>query len=732
MRSHSLRLQVPAALIAASVGLSTGDIARANADNYVDEPIDQIVVVAHKDERSVREIAANVTVLSRTDLNDELAVSLAEMFRYVPGIDYEAAGTRFGTEGISIRGIGGNRVAILVDGVPMPDQFDTGSFSNATRDFIDAGLVQDIEVLHGPASALYGSAAIGGVVAVRTPDPSDLVRDSGFGGEFLGTWRAADSSQHIQTQVAIAGPSLGVVAGLSWRDGSELDSAALSDNVDTRSDRRATALLKLVADDRHGRVWRAAYIHQQSDTDSALNSVLGSGRYRSTTALLGDDESTMDLISVAYEFGEPGGWIDSAVVRGFYETASTRQHTLDERALARTPVSINRLFSYEQDIHGLEFNAWRDFGGDSVAHRLGVGIEYRNRVTEEFRDGLSTDLNTGQQTNVLLGEEFPLRDFPISTTRETAIFVEDTMTFGDWTVIAAVRADKFELSPDIDSLYLEDYPNYQPVSLSESDLSPKLGVILKVSSEVDLFAQYSHGFRAPPYSDANVSLDIPFFAYRAIPNPELRSESSNGIDIGIRWQGLRSSGRVSAFRTRYDNFIESKVNLGLDPVSGYTLFQSQNIDKTTIEGLEVGWTIRLGREESFEIDGSAYLARGDNDESGSPLNSVGPSQGVIGLSWFSRDDARQLRLKATLTEAYDRRDESGGEVFKPAGFAVFDLLMTQRLGDNVSLRAGIYNLADRTYWNWSDVRGFGPDDPILATLAQPGRNASLSVSIAWQ
>ena len=93
----------------------------------------------------------------------------------MPGVDYEAAGTRFGAEGINIRGIGGNRVAILVDGVPLSDQFDTGSFSNATRDFIDAGLIQNIEVLHGPASALYGSAAIGGVVAVRTPDPADIV-----------------------------------------------------------------------------------------------------------------------------------------------------------------------------------------------------------------------------------------------------------------------------------------------------------------------------------------------------------------------------------------------------------------------------------------------------------------------------------------------------------------------------------------------------------------------------
>ncbi len=731
MRSHLQFFQVPGAFIAAGIFILAGSPALADARSPDDRPIDQIVVVAHKDERSIRDIAANVTVLSRSDLNNELATSLADMFRYIPGIDYEAAGTRFGTEGVNIRGIGGNRVAILVDGVPLSDQFDTGSFSNATRDFIDAGLVKDIEVLHGPASALYGSAAIGGVVSVRTPDPSDLVRGSGSGGEFLGTWRGADNSRHGQTLFAVAGPTLGVLAGFSWRDGQELDSAAAPSGVDTKEYQRQTALFKLVADDRWGHSWSAGFIHQQSDSISDLNSVLGGGRYRTTTALEGDDESTMDLANIAYEFGQAGGWVDSAVIRGFYEVASVEQKTLDERAAARAPVSIDRLFSYDQEIQGLELNLWKDFAGGFVGHRLGFGVEYRERITEEYRDGLSTDLTTGEQTNILLGEDFPLRDFPISTTRETAAFIEDTMTFGDWTLIAAIRADRFDLSPEVDVLYLEDFPDYEPVSIHDSDLSPKLGVIFKASPEFDIYAQYSHGFRAPPYSDANVSLEIPFFAYRAIPNPNLKSESSDGIDIGIRWQGLRSSARLSAFRTRYDDFIESKVNLGVDPLSGYTMFQSQNIRETEIEGLEAGWDLRFGEDESFGFDGSAYYARGDNKVTGEALNSVGPAQGVFGLSWFSRDDTRQVRLKATLTNAYDRRDESASEVFKPAGHAVFDLLLTQKLGEQISVRAGLYNLADQTYWNWSDVRGLSPDDPILATLAQAGRSISLSLGVAW-
>lgn len=717
---------------AAALALLAVPAVSSAGDTPLEETIDQVVVVAHKDERSIREIAANVTVVSRGELNAELATSIGDALRYVPGVDYEGAGTRFGTEGINIRGIGGNRVAILVDGVPLADQFDTGSFSNATRDFIDAGLIQNIEVLHGPASALYGSSAIGGVVAVRTPDPSDLARRGKIGGEFLGTWRDKDNSAHGQAMLGLGDNSFGLLAGYSWRDGEQVDSAAADDTLDTRDYERETTLLKLVSDNRFGHSFRASVVRQEGHTLSELNSILGAGRYRSTTALEGDDRQRLDVVNLAYGFGSPETWIDSGMLRGFWEQADIDQYTLDERAAARTPVSIDRLFSYDQEIRGVELNLWKNFSGEGITHRVGMGLEYRDRRTEEFRDGLSTDLATGERTNVLLGEVFPLRDFPISDTIETAAFIEDTMSIGEkWTVIAGLRADRYELNPDVDAMYLSDYPDYETTRLDESDVSPKLGVIYSVAPAIDAYAQYSHGFRAPPYSDANVSLELPLFGVRAVPNPNLKSESSDGFDVGLRWYGVRSTARISAFRTHYKDFIETKVNVGFDPASGFVLFQSQNIEDTTIEGFEAGWNIRFGRLEQFALDGSAYYARGDNEITGQPISSVGPAQAVVGFSWFSADENRQLRLKGRFTDAYDRVDESAGELFNPSGHAVFDLYMTQKIGRNAIARVGLHNLTDRTYWNWSDVRGLTPDDPILPYLAQAGRTASVSLNLVW-
>jgi hemoglobin/transferrin/lactoferrin receptor protein len=647
-----------------------------------EEPVDQIVVVAHKSERSIREIAANVTVVSREDISNNLATSVADIFRYSPGIDYEASGSRFGTEGINIRGIGGNRVAMLVDGVPLSDQFDVGSFSNATRDFINAGLVQRVEVLHGPASALYGSSAIGGVVAVSTPDPSDLVGRDAIGGDALVTWRGADQSTHGTGMIAFGDASMGLLIGGSLRSGQELESAAVSDSLDLRDYERRSGLIKFVADDR---------------------------------------------------FGQTESWIDAGSLRAYYETAEISQTTLDERGLSSRPVSIDRYFSFDQEIRGLELNLQKSIVGENSSHKLGFGVEYRERETTEFRDGLSTNMIDGTSTNIILGEEFPLRDFPISVSKEWGAYIEDTVTLGDWSLIGAIRADRFDLTPQNDPMYEEDFPFASPVSLSESDISPKLGVIYRVNPETDIYVQYAHGFRAPPYEDANIVLDIPFFNYRAIPNPDLKSESSDGFDVGIRWQGTNAGVRLSAFQTRYTDFIESKVRLGIDPVSGRVLFQSQNLAKTEIEGIEAGGHIDFqGALESFRLDGSLYLARGENRENGQPINSVGPGQAVVGATWSSSKADRRIRLQATFTDGWDDRDESRGELFKPAGHAVFDLFYTQRLGDRTTFRAGLLNLTDKTYWNWSDVRGLSPTDPVMPYLAQPGRNVSVSFNFNWQ
>ena len=339
----------------------------------------------------------------------------------------------------------------------------------------------------------------------------------------------------------------------------------------------------------------------------------------------------------------------------------------------------------------------------------------------------------GIVTSTILGETFPLRDFPVSETTEWGAWIEDAMTFGDVTIIAALRVDRYELSVREDAIFARANPAVEPVALTETDLSPKLGVVYRLTDATDVYVQYARGFRAPPFEDANIGLDIPLFNIRAIPNPDLRSETSDGLDVGLRWKGQDSSLHLGIFSTRYNDFIETKVRLGLDPLSGRILFQSRNLSQARIHGLEAGWHSRLpGALRAFTIDGSLYKARGENRDNGEPLNSVGPGQAVLGVSWDGGKRAPEVRLKATLSESWSERDETAGELFKPAGYAVFDLYLTKRLGERTTLRAGLMNLTDTTWWNWSGVRGLAPDDPVLAAIAQPGRSLTIGMNMKWQ
>ena len=724
------RFSAPAVLVAGALSISIS--ANAQTPDGDDPPIDQIIVVANKSARSIRDIAANVTVVSRDQLDHEMANSIADLLRYSPGIDYESAGTRFGTEGVNIRGIGGNRVALLVDGVPLNDQFDVGSFSNATRDFVNAGFVQELEVLHGPASALYGSSAIGGVVAMRTVLPPDLAAGASHGGRLTMNWRESDSSLNgTALQVWNAGAT-DILVGLSLRDGEENNPATAQTRLDQRDYERRSAILKIVTDDRLGNTWQVGYYRQASAVLSSLRSMLGSGRFRSTTALDGDDDHSLNLLSAEYQFGGSEQLFDSGIARAYVGDASIRQRTLDERGNARRPVSIDRLFDFEQDVRGAELNLQKTFDGLSVTHRVGLGAEFRQRTTEEFRDGLETGLIDGQQTNVLLGESFPLRDFPISRSTDWGVYIEDSMSVGDWTVIAALRADRYELDPTNDRVYREDFPFAPPVSLSESELSPKLGLVYRTGQSVDVYLQYTHGFRAAPFEDANIGLEIPTFNVRAIPNPDLRAESSDGFDVGIRWEGESGRAHLSAFRTNYDDFIESKVRLGLDPESGRILFQSQNIQSARIEGIEAGWSISLEPLlTGLSFSGSLHIARGKNRDTNEYLNSVGPPQAVLGFEWASFDGGWTTTLRSTITDSWTKLDTSRGDLFQPPSYVVFDLFAAKRLSDRTTLRAGLLNLTDREYWIWSAVRSVAPDDPIVPHLGMPGRSMTLGIDMRW-
>ncbi len=699
--------------------------------------LDPIVVVASKRPRPLSDVVGQVSIIDADFIDRYLVENIDDMLRYEPGLNLESSGTRFGDNAINIRGIGGNRVAIEVDGVPVRDRFAIGNFSDGGRILSETDRIKRLEVLYGPASTLYGSDAIGGVMAITTWDPDDLLA-MGNGKSWYslrGGYQSANDSVVGSGIAAWGNDNNGLLFAATWRDGHELDNQAVAGTAQDKQDWNSQDyFLRYSHDTQGGNRLRLSLIDYQKDAKTNIDSLPGTGRFGRTTSLSGDDSDENRQISVDYQFNTSWGY---GVLRAFNVNSSTQQLTHEERAAARNPIRLQRYFQYDQDFSGLELNLFRDLTLTNAEHHFGAGIELQRTDSSEFRDGFQQSLVDGSITNIVLGENLPVRDFPNSRTDELGIFVQDEISLGDgqWELVPAIRYDRYDLDPRPDDLFIEDNPETEVVNISEYNFSPRIGILYHMNDDLGVYAQYANGFRAPPFEDANIGLDIPLFNIRAIPNPDLKSESSQGFELGLRYISDSTRLTLALFHTQYDDFIETKARIGVDPESGVLLFQSRNIDRARIYGLDlrleqdlIAWGKSL---ENWTLSGAAYWSRGENQENDQPLNSVSPAQMVLGISRSSTDGQWDANLTGTFTARQDRIDETAGARFQTPSWVTADLTAGWRLNDHFDLRAGIYNLTDERYWRWSDVSLFRPDNPMLELLSRPGRNYSISARFHW-
>ena len=144
------------------------------------DSIEELTVVASRVETSVNDLTSTVNIIDSERLQRELARDIKDVIRFEPGVVVGGTGSRFGLDGFNIRGIGGNRVLTMVDGIRVPDEFSFGPFLSARRDFVDIDSVNRVEIARGPVSSAWGSDALGGVVAFTTSSPSAVLGDDRF------------------------------------------------------------------------------------------------------------------------------------------------------------------------------------------------------------------------------------------------------------------------------------------------------------------------------------------------------------------------------------------------------------------------------------------------------------------------------------------------------------------------------------------------------------------------
>jgi len=125
--------------------------------------LNPVVVTATRVPRSLAGVPAAVTVLRGADLREQGIQTVFEALRDVPGAAVVQTGSFGGQTSLFMRGGQSNYVKVLLDGVPVNQPGGSFDFANLTTDNVER-----IEVVRGPASVLYGSDAVTGVVQIFT------------------------------------------------------------------------------------------------------------------------------------------------------------------------------------------------------------------------------------------------------------------------------------------------------------------------------------------------------------------------------------------------------------------------------------------------------------------------------------------------------------------------------------------------------------------------------------
>lgn len=731
---------VPCALLCAFSALP------ASADTALGETI----VSASRREASVDGATVTVSKLGREQIDRRIPIDDADLFRDEPDVAMARDLRSFGATRVNIRGIEDNRVIQLVDGFRLPDYYNGGGATNFTMS-ATPGVMPDFlrqaEVVRGPASSLYGSDALGGVVGYLTLDPRDIAPgDKKTGLRLRGTWSSASDTSIGSVIGALRGETAELLLGHAQGSGEETENfgtAGISGPARSKPNPSDT-------DDKGGiakLIWRPLAGHQLTAAvegrrqDSRTDILRIPSSLPRVSQMLGDDSAERVRASLEYEHRPSGLFYNRLTLRAHLQDAES--HNANQQVRSNTTAGcsgvsggvntcrIDQDFYLEQRNLGLgaQFESGFRLGGHE--HLLTYGLDLSRQEVSSKRDATIYNLTTGTVTKTLAGETYPLRDFADGRIDTIGLFIQDEISLANsrWTLVPGLRYDRTEITPEVDELAQHALTaiGRQAVKQSNEAVSPKFGARWAINEQVTLFGQVASGFRAPNYSELNGAFRNTTQMYGSTPNPDLKPETSVGMEIGARFKHDNMRGQFTVYDNRYKDFIESvRLTCPADPlcIPGITTYSSVNLNKVRIYGAEFkgSWDFAPG----WRVDAGLAYAHGSNEETGQPLNSVEPMRLSSGISYDNSNWGAETRLRAAQRKK--RTDDTGGTWFQPAGYGVTDVSVWYRPTKDTRIVATVNNLFDKKYWLWSDIRQADAREPLgVDFYSQPGRSFRLSL-----
>jgi hemoglobin/transferrin/lactoferrin receptor protein len=702
--------------------------------------LEELTVNATRQPRTIENIAGTVSLISMEDIEKEMVDDLDDIARFQPGVSMNK-NARGGNQGFTIRGIGGNRVLNVIDGVRGTDiYFGYG------KDSFEIDNLQSVQIVRGPASVLYGADAMGGAVIFTTKTARDYV-NSDSGSYFNVRSMASDADDQYKTgaTAAFQNGDVGLIAQFTQRNWNEheVNGPGKVNPQDGNSD---GILLKGFWDISDNQRLSISLESVEQEADFILESDLG----RSVSSSLGYDQTERDRIGLEYTLERDSGLFDDLQILFNVQDTDASQRTIQNRTSfsfvnPRNPRSFggatavrDTMFEFDQETTALNVNLRKSLSSGSLTHSFAYGFNFDETDTERPRDRFDRNVATGTVSREISAfpmapaEVFPNKSFPDTTTKRWGIYLQDEIQISDsgLTIIPGVRYDRYDMEANADALL--DGTNlvagfgYPVEDFDDGEVSLSLGALYDIDDTYSLFGQYAEGYRAPNFNEANQAFVNLGFAYAVLPNPEIDAESSDSVELGIRADYENAFLSLSVFSNNYEDFISSNF---IGQEGGLSLYQNQNIQDVEIQGAELLSYFYLNNE--WRVRASVAYARGDNETDDVPIDTVDPLTLVAGLRY---DNANGNWGGELLVTAVDKKDRvSSDSVVQPDNYTIVDLIADWELGDSLSLRLGVFNLFDEEYAHWQNIQGLNAvsSADTIANAYQPGMNIRLGFTVEF-
>jgi len=636
--------------------------------------LEPLTVTATRTALTLPEVSAAVTVLEGEDLRRGRPVtSLAELLDQVPGLFVQNAGnyaqdTRLALRGFGARASFGIRgVAIIVDGIPqtLPD-------GQSQVDSIDLDAVERIEVLRGPASALYGNAA-GGVIRITTRRPGE--RQSASASQTVGSYGLVD------TRASIGGGSDRLGVRLS---ASRFEQDGFRRHSDVRQYRAQTSL-SWTPSARTRVTATAGYFEAPEEQDpGGVTAEQAHSRPRDARPA-----------NVAFDAGESlDQWRFGAGIEHEFGTQRVRFSGFGflRDFENRLPFESGGQVAFERTFTGLDGQYEIDAVAGGMEHRLTVGVDYRDQDDDRLRfdnlQGVRGDRVLDQNERV----------------EALGLYAQHRIRLSSaWTLRMGLRFDEIRL--DVSDRLLVNGDDSGGRTWRET--SPGLGLVWAASDGLSVYASAGSAFQTPTTTELANPKDP---GAGGGFNRALEPQTARSYELGLRGAlGTRVNYEASFFRARIDDAITS---FEVPEFSGSGRDFFRNAGRSTRNGFEVAASARLGQNwrlrggytwSDFEFD--RFVTPG-GDFGGNRLPGVPRHRGFGSLDWTG---PAGLYAGADLRGLSEVIADNANTAAAPEYFTL-DLHLGRDFTAGAlefGLSAGVANLFDERYIDNVRVNAFG-------------------------